>query len=64
MTPLQYNPIPLFVRLLGGKLGSALRSGTLIHLPDQCITNERPKHQARPIGIDSITRSNVTRISG
>ena len=44
MTPFQDNPIPLFVRLLGGKLGSALRSGTLIHLPDQCITNERPKH--------------------
>jgi hypothetical protein len=44
MTPLQDNPIPLFILLLGGKLGSALRSGALIHLPDQYISNERPKH--------------------
>jgi hypothetical protein len=44
MTPFQDNPIPLFVRLLGGKLGSALRSGALIHLPDQRITNARPEH--------------------
>jgi hypothetical protein len=44
MTPLQDNPIPLFIRLLSGKLGSALRSGALIHLPVQRITNERPKH--------------------
>jgi hypothetical protein len=44
MTPFQDNPIPLFVRLLGGKLGSALRSGAVIHLPDQRLINERPKH--------------------
>ena len=46
MTPLQDNPIPLFIRLLGGKLGSALRSGAPIHLPGQRLTNERPKHPA------------------
>jgi hypothetical protein len=44
MTPLQDHPIPLFIRLLGGKLGSALRRGALIHLPDQYISNERLKH--------------------
>jgi hypothetical protein len=43
MIPLQDNPIPLFILLLGGKLGSALRRGALIHLPDQYISNERPK---------------------
>ena len=43
MTPLPDNPNPLFILLLGGKLGSALRSGALIHLPDQRLTNERPK---------------------
>ena len=64
MTPLQDNPIPLFILLLGGKLGSALRSGALIHLPDQRIPTNAPNTQARPIGIDSITCSNVTRISG
>jgi len=44
MTSLQDNPIPLFIHLLGGKLGSALRSGSLILPPDQRIANERPKH--------------------
>jgi hypothetical protein len=44
MTPLPDHPIPLFNRLLGGKLGSALRSDALIYLPDQRLSNERPKH--------------------
>ena len=44
MTPLPDQPIPLFNRLLGGKLGSALRSDALIYLPDQRLSNERPKH--------------------
>ena len=44
MTPLPDNPIPLFNRLLGGKLGSALRSDPLVHLLGQRVTNERPKH--------------------
>ncbi len=44
MTPLPDHPIPLFILLLGGKLGSALRRGALIHLPDQHISNERRKH--------------------
>ena len=43
MTPLPDNPVPLFIRLLGGKLGSALRRGALIQLPDQRLINERPK---------------------
>ena len=43
MIPLPDNPIPLFIRLLGSKLGSALRRGALIQLPDQRIINERPK---------------------
>lgn len=43
MTPLPDNPNPLFILLLGVKLGSALRSGTLIHLPDQHLFNERRK---------------------
>ena len=46
MTPLPDQPIPLFNRLLGGKMGSALRSGPRIHLPGQRLTNERPKHPA------------------
>ncbi len=64
MTPLPDNPIPLFILLRGGKLGSALRSGTLIHLPDQRITNERRKRPGnnRPNRLDR--PHNITRISG
>ena len=46
MTPLPDDPISLFILLLGGKLGSALRRGALIYLPDQRIINERPEHPA------------------
>ena len=65
MTPLQDNPIPLFILLPGGKLGSALRRGALIHLPDQRIINTNAQNtQPQHIGIDSITPCNVTHITG
>jgi hypothetical protein len=43
MIPLPDHPIPLFILLPGGKPGSALRRGALIHLPDQPLSNECPK---------------------